>query len=106
MFPYFNWLHYIYFSNGNQLTAKMLHVFVHCIDDIQVFSNYLLNYRSIFFHPSKKMKVFLYVSVGVKTGNYNPMKPIMIGNNSPKMLPKIPSIFVIMAFPYSSHCLT
>lgn len=52
------------------------------------------------------MKVFQHLSVGVKTGNYNPMKPIMIGNNSPKMLPKIPSIFVIMAFPYSSRGLT
>lgn len=52
------------------------------------------------------MKVFQHLSVGVKTGNYNPMKPLMIGNNSPKMLPKIPSIFVIMAFPYSSRGLT
>lgn len=51
------------------------------------------------------MKVFQHLSVGVKTGNYNPMKP-MTGNNSTKMLPKIPSIFVIMAFPYSSRGLT
>lgn len=105
MFPYFNWLHYIYFSNGNQLTAKMLHVFVHCIDDIQVFSNYLLN--SHLFSPlKKKMKVFSICKCWSQNRDYNPMKPIMIGNNYTKMLPKIPSVFVIMAFPYSSRCLT